>query len=232
MTTHRSSKQDAADSTAEMAVQVRPLCSTVKALQVRPVAPGVIRSIIEQKHYLHSMPAVSKLCFGVYLGESLEGAVVFTSGPRQGFKILEAAKPQDVSVLARLWLSDALPKNSESRVIGYVLRYIRHHTTWKLLLSYADPLAGHSGTIYQATGWYYLGQTEANSYISLDGKIYHPRTIYNRYGSNSLTHLKSTGVAATRHLTPGKYRYVYLLNPSWKWRLRQPALPYPKNERQ
>jgi hypothetical protein len=225
-----SNQQDTADSTAEMAVQIRPRRSTVKSLEVRAVSPNTIRPLIEERHYLRSMPAVSKLCFGVYLRDALEGAVVFTSGPRHGHRLLQAAKPQDVSVLARLWLSDNLPKNSESRVIGVVLRIIRKSTSWKVLISYADPNAGHLGTIYQATGWYYLGQTEANSYIELDGDTYHPRTIYNRYGSNSLTHLRATGIAATRFAMRGKHRYVYVLNPGWRWRLCHKVQPYPREE--
>jgi hypothetical protein len=194
------------------------------------VAPNAIREIIECKHYLHSMPAVTRQCFGVYLDDSLEGAVVFTSGPRHGYKLLQAAKPQDVSVLARLWLSDALPRNSESRVIGFVLRFLRRSTDWKLLLSYADPAAGHSGTIYQATGWKYLGQTAADSYISLEGELIHPRTVYTRFGSNSLAHLRATGIPAMRQSAPGKHRYIYVLDPAWNWRLREIPQPYPREE--
>lgn len=231
MTGRKSSNwQDAVDSATEMTVRVRSLRSTVRSLEVRKVSPNTISHLIEHRHYLHSMPAVTRLCFGVYLGDSLEGAVVFTSGSRHGYKLLQAAKPSDVSVLARLWLSDLLPKNSESRVIGFVVRYIQKSTDWKLLLSYADPAVGHAGTIYQATGWIYLGHTEPESYIELDGKSHHPRTVYTHYGSNSLAHLNATGVPAVRVATPGKFRYAYILNPAWGWRLRETARPYPRME--
>lgn len=223
-----SSSQDTAETTAETGVRVPPLRSILKALQVRPVLPSVVRQVIEQRHYLHSMPAASRRCFGVFLDAELVGAVVFTSGPRQGFRLLTAAKPQDVSVLARLWLSDSLPPNSESRVIGIVLREIRRSTRWKLILSYADPTAGHVGTIYQATGWHYLGQTEANSYVDLgDGHLHHPRSVYTRFGSNSIGHLRATGVRAARRFMPGKHRYAWVLDPSWQWRLKAKALPFP-----
>lgn len=224
-----SNRQDAAESTAEMTVQARSPRSLLKALTVRPVMPSVVRRLIEERHYLHSMPAAPRRCYGVYLGEVLHGAVVFTSGPRQGYQLLTAARPQAVSELARLWLSDALPPNSESRVLGIVVRTLRRETTWKLLLSYADPAAGHVGTIYQATGWRYLGQTETNSYIRLpDGAIYHPRTVYQRFGSNSIGHLRATGISAGRVPMAGKHRYAYVLDPAWQWRLRGHVQPYPR----
>lgn len=231
-TTRRSSNsQDAAHSRAEVGVQTAPRRSIVKGLEVKPVMPKIVQAIMEEKHYLHSMPAASRMCFGVYLDDELNGAVVFTAGPRHGHRLLDAAKPQEIAVLARLWLSDDLPANSESRVIGIVLRYLRRHTKWKLILSYADPTAGHIGTIYQATGWQYLGMTEANSYVGLaDGKAHHPRSVYEAFGSNNIRHLRATGIAATRIPAIGKHRYVCVLDPRWRWRLRPKIQAYPRKE--
>jgi hypothetical protein len=137
-----------------------------------------------------------------------------------------------MATLALLWLSDDLPPNSESRVLGIVLRHLRRTTTWKVLLSYADPNAGHVGTIYQATGWTYLGETPGEHYVRLvDGQLHHPRSVYNRYGSNNIAHLRATGVPARRESVGGKHRYAYVLDPTWTWRLRaiqQQGLPRPR----
>jgi hypothetical protein len=224
-----SNEEDARDASREAAVQVRPQRSILKALEVRPVPPSVVKEMIEGEHYLRSMPGGVRLCFGVYLDSDLVGAVVFTSGARQGHRLLGAARPQDVVTLSRLWLSDALPKNSESRILGVVLRELRRGAPWKLILSYADPAAGHVGTIYKASGWLYLGQTEPNTYIDLgDGRLHHPRSIYNRFGSNAVGHLRATGVAAIRERVGGKHRYAYVLDPAWRWRLRGAVRPYPR----
>lgn len=220
-TRESSNQQDAPDTTGEMAVQSRPSRSILKCLRVEPVAPAVVRPLMDEQHYLRSMPAAPRRCYGVYLGGILHGGVVFTSGARNGHRLLAAASPQDVVTLARLWLSDELPPNSESRVLGIVLRDLRRTTTWKLLLSYADPEAGHVGTIYQATGWNYLGQTSEETSIRLsDGRLHHKRSIYSKYGSNSIAHLRATGVPARREFVGGKHRYAYILDPAWRWRLR------------
>jgi hypothetical protein len=176
---------------------------------------------MQQHHYLHSMPKAPRRCYGVFLDGVLLGGVVFTSGARNGHRLLTAASPQDVVTLARLWLSDDLPTNSESRVLGVVLRDLQRTTTWKLLLSYADPAVGHVGTIYQATGWRYLGQTGVETYIRLpDGRLHHKRSIYSCYGSNNIAHLRATGVDACPEFVGGKYRYAYVLDRAWEWRLR------------
>lgn len=228
-TRESSKQQDTPDATGKMAVQLRPSRSIPKTLAVRPVPPVVVRPLIEHEHYLRSMPAAPRRCFGVALGDELVGAVVFTSGARHGHRLLAAASPQEVATLARLWLSDVLPRNSESRVLGIVLRELRRTTPWKLVLSYADPAVGHVGTIYQATGWLYLGETAGETYVRLgDGKLHHPRSVYERFGSNRVGHLRSTGVPARREPVGGKHRYAYVLDPAWGWRLRGLARPYPR----
>ncbi|MCL5283111.1 MAG: DNA methyltransferase [Armatimonadetes bacterium] len=238
-------QKDAEVTPSEMAVQLRPppatnnggkLRSIIKGIEVRPVLPSVIKPLITDRHYLYSMPAAPRRCFGVYLQDELVGAVVFTSGPRHGYRMLTASKPQDVSVLARLWLSDSLPKNSESRVIGIVLRRLRRETDWKLIISYADPMAGHSGTIYRASGWLYprltspgmTGMARPTSAVIVSGRRIHSRTCGDQYGSGSIRHLRATGVPAIREVEPGKHKYVFLLDPSWRWRLKATPNPYPK----
>ncbi len=227
-----SNEQDTPESTGETAVQGRPSRSILKQLHVQRVTPSEVRPLMVDHHYLHSMPAAPRRCYGVFLDGTLLGGVVFTSGARNGHRLLRAAAPQDVATLARLWLSDALPANSESRVLGIVLRHLRRTTTWKVLLSYADPNAGHVGTIYQATGWTYLGETPGEHYVRLvDGQLHHPRSVYSRYGSNNIAHLRATGVPARRESVGGKHRYAYVLDPTWTWRLRaiqQQGLPRPR----
>ncbi len=227
-----SNQQDAPDTTGEMAVQDRPSRSILKRLRVEPVPPSVVRPLMEERHYLHSLPAAPQRCYGVFLDGDLLGGVVFTSGARNGHRLLTAARPQEVATLARLWLSDALPTNSESRVLGIVLRDLRRTTTWKLLLSYADPAAGHVGTIYQSTGWTYLGETAGETYVRLpDERLHHPRSVFSRYGSNNIGHLRATGINAQRESVGGKYRYAYVLDPAWLWRLssaQRPGRPWPR----
>jgi hypothetical protein len=223
-----SNQQDTSQACDEMAVRDRPPRSTLKALAVRPVASEAIRSLIVREHYLHSMPAAPRYCFGVYVGDGLHGAAVFTAGARLGHHVV-TGRPQDVVTLARLWLSDALPPNSESRVLGYLVRWLRRQTTHKAILSYADPLVGHVGTIYQAVGWLYLGQTDGDAALDVgDGTVVHRRTAYDRFGTNAVSLLRRTGLPRARWVhRPGKHRYLCLLDPAWRWRVKLTPQEYP-----
>lgn len=227
-------EQDSAVPSAQMAVRVRPPRSRsidIKALEVRRVQPHVIRHLIVDYHYLHCMPSACWRCFGIFAAGELVGAAVFTAGPRHSYRVLLGAKPQQVMILARLWLRGDLPKNAESRVLGILLRLLRREDLWKLILSYADPGAGHRGTIYRASGWLYLGRGQPSRYLDLgNGPAVHPRTAYGRFGANNIGHLARTGISARRVIQPGKHRFAYVLDPAWRWRLRDQVVAYPDVE--
>ena len=99
--------------------------SPTPALQdlfVKPVPNNIARSIVERHHYLHSFPGATKLAFGVFVGFGLQGAVVLGCGPVNAYSLVSGANPDDCLALTRLWLSDDPPGNSESKVIGSVIR--------------------------------------------------------------------------------------------------------------
>jgi hypothetical protein len=128
-----------------------------------------------------------------------------------------------------LWLSDELPRNSESRFIGVVLRSLRKHTDVKFLLAYADPSQGHVVTIYQAIGWLYTGLSQATPLYDFgDGRQHHSRSLGHVFGSHGLAHLRRQGVQVRLVPQRAKHRYLYLLDPSWRSRVRVRVLPYPK----
>lgn len=80
--------------------------------------------------------------------------------------------------LARLYLIDSAPKNSESCTISKSVGYIRKHfPSVKFLVSYADPSVNHHGTVYKAAGWKPDGRTDDERKsprfdYSVDGKVY------------------------------------------------------------
>ncbi len=171
------------------------------------------------------------LAFGAFLGVRLLGAITFGAGPQNAYNLVRGSAPDDCMILTRLWLSDQLPSNSESRVIGISLRALKRFSHIKFLVSYADPSQGHAGTIYQATGWLYTGLSENTPLYDFgDGKVRHSRTLSHAYGSHSLKHFEAHGVLVRVVPQAAKHRYVYFLDASWRPRLKPPVLPYPKKE--
>jgi hypothetical protein len=187
--------------------------------------------MVERHHYLHSLPGGTRLSFGVFTGSRLMGALTLGVGPLNAYSLVEGAIPDDCLTLTSLWLSDELPKNSESRFIGVVLRSLKRHTNLKFLISYADPAQGHTGGIYQATGWVYTGLSEAMPMYDLgDGKARHSRSLSHAYGTHSMEHFFRHGVKVRLVPQQAKHRYLSFLDSAWRERLKGPALPYPKTE--
>jgi hypothetical protein len=101
------------------------------------------------------------------------------------------------------------------------------------VVSYADSGQGHVGTIYQATGWLYLGTSE-QSYIRVRGQVEHPRTLYDRYGRSgqSIPWLQAhVDPRASRVPMAPKLKYAMPLTPAVRKDLETTARPYPKRER-
>jgi hypothetical protein len=203
--------------------------AALQDIHVEPVPLRVAKAIVEENHYLHSLPGGTKLTFGAFVGNRLLGAVALGGGPYNAPSLVTGATSDDCLALTRLWLCDELPKNSESRVIGIILRSLRKHTSTKFLLSYADPSRGHIGSIYQAAGWLCTGLSEGTPLLDFgDGHARHSRSVAHIYGSHSLRHFAAHGIDVKLVPQAAKHRYVYFLDRSWQSRLLVPILPYPK----
>ena len=205
--------------------------AALQALRVAPIGHTTAKAILVRHHYMHSLPGGTKLTFGVFLGSRLLGALTFGVGPMNAHRLVEGATGDDCLTLTRLWLSDELPRNSESRVLGIVLRALQRHTSAKFLLTYADPAQGHAGTIYQATNWLYIGLSQAMPLYDLgDGRLQQSRSLAHAFGTHSVRYFKRHGVEIAVIPQAPKHRYVHFLDPSWRARLHILALPYPKTE--
>jgi len=205
--------------------------AALHAIRVGPIPIVVTKKLLERKHYLHSMPGATELAFGMFVGHQLMGALTLGAGPSQAYHLVQGAEADNCLTLTRFWLSDELPRNSESRVISIVLRNLRKSTTLKFLISYADPYQKHVGTIYQATGWLYTGLSEATPRYDLgDGKARHSRSVSQVFGTHSISYFSQHGLSVKLVSQAAKHRYLYFLDPEWHSRLSIPVLPYPKLE--
>ena len=64
------------------------------------------------------------------------------------------------------------PKNLNSRLVMFALRWMVNNTSKRIFVAYSDPSAGEIGTIYQACNFDYLGNGFGSrvSYVDKDGK--------------------------------------------------------------
>jgi hypothetical protein len=126
------------------------------ACRIEPVTRATVDDMIK-KHYIGKWPGVCVLILALLRGSEKLGVIVFALPPRETSKRYGG----ETWELARLWLHDSVPQNAETFLIGKAIKYIRrHHTQVRILVSYADPSAGHAGTIYKAANWVADGRTD------------------------------------------------------------------------
>jgi hypothetical protein len=200
-------------------------------LRLIPISREDAKKLIVRNHYSHSIPGGTKMSFGAVLNGRLLGVMTFGVGPFYGYKLVDGATPDDVVTLTRLWLSDELPKNCESKMLGIALRSLKRDTSLKFVIAYSDPIFGHFGTIYQATNWLYTGLSYATGLYDIgDGVLHHSRSLAHQLGSHSILYLTLQGINAKIVPQASKHRYIYFLDESYRHRLAVPVLPYPKKE--
>jgi hypothetical protein len=203
-----------------------------RELRIRPINAVTARTLCQKYHYLRTYPGGSILNLGIFAGEMLLGVAVLGAGPANAYRLFSGASREEVICLTRLWLDDRLGRNSESRVLGVMIRSLRKNLpTIKAILAYSDPAAGHTGVIYRAAGFVFIGESSATPlYLLPDGKAHHSRSLGQVFGSHSVRYLRGQGLAVeVIHQIP-KLTYVYLLDRAWGARLTKPIRPYPKGE--
>ncbi len=198
-------------------------------LELRAIPAHLARLLVVPHHYLHSMPAAVQICLGVFGQGRLVGALVLSSGPINGHRLVSGASRDDYLTLSRLWLSEECARNSESYVLGGALRALGRHSSIKYLLSYADPAHGHMGAIYQAAGWLYTGLSQSQPLLDLgDGVARHTRSVASALGTHSVAYLRRQGFTVTLLPQAGKHTYIAFVDKSWRARLRAEVLAYPR----
>lgn len=121
-----------------------------------------------------------------YKGGHMGGGISFCLGVQDGMKVIggavmgkprhEGKYPKTIDI-RRLAYIDEAPKNSESWLLGHIVRHIRKNTDALHVLSYSDLTVGHAGTIYKAANFKKIGETSPSNHVFWEGRRYHPRSL-------------------------------------------------------
>ena len=161
-------------------------------LQIYKLNNANAKDFMTKYHYTHTCPKCS-IAYGIYHNEQLQCVVVYgqPSGKNLASSIWKGGNEQECLELLRLYSFDNCPKNIESWSISRSIKELKQDMPQvKVLVSYADNSAGHIGYIYQASSWTYIGKGSKECKIFIDGERQHRRTLYDRFGTSSLTQLK------------------------------------------
>jgi len=170
-------------------------------LHFKEINHTTISNFVIKHHYKHKAGA-SGWSFGAFFDGQLVGVCGFgkLASHTATRGVAGAERADCVWELNRLVLLDEIPKNSESRFIGWCLRQLPKGT---IVVSYADTAKNHTGVVYKATNWIYTGLTKARTDIDVGDK--HSR----HYDKKSVDYSKRKDRSA-------KHRFVYFTDPKDK----------------
>lgn len=190
-----------------------------RELEISPCVLAQIRRFVETYHYSHNLNGVKiSHCFRVEHEGKLVGGVVFGALSTTAWKRF-ADSEEKVMELRRLVLLDEAGRNSESRVVGWCLRWLKKHAPQiEIVVSYADPAHGHSGVIYRASNFQHVGMSAADKGFRdpETGKTYHSRALRTKYNGDYKPFVKKlrakhdAGLLEVVELS-GKHCYTYAM---------------------
>jgi hypothetical protein len=230
-----------------------------KSLIVRPISANDANRIVKSLHYSGKTVNNSQLHLGVFLDGRCGGAMQF--GPsldkRKIQPLVFGTLWNEFIELNRMAFADWLPRNGESRCIGFAMRWIRKtypHIKW--VVSFADGTQCGDGTIYRASGFVLTGIKENNQVWEAPGGDTFSRTSLTDGRSKQQQAKAKQVISRTTTTTKGKHitedgassmkryieagwkpkagfqlRYVYFIDPTARDRLTVPVLPFSEIER-
>ena len=211
---------------------------SVKNFTVEEVTRKSIVSFIEKHHYSHNVNGVQSLYhYGLYTEGNfgipkMIGAMMYAhpSMPATAAKY-NPINPNKCLELRRLVCIDDTPKNTESYFIGQTFKLLKRDTDKEVIVSFADQHHGHTGVIYKASNFDYLGETKPGRILMVDGKEMHSRSLNQLdrpYGRELNRRYKAGDENIFWKKTKPKHIYTYYLNKKIKRQIKKLDL-YTKN---
>jgi len=198
---------------------------------VREMDRATANDLIRKNHYSKTTYNNTLCHLGVYSPDLL-GVLQFgqAMNPQSMGGVVEGTEIDEAMELNRMWLHDALPRNSESRAISYAIKYLkRKNPRLGWIQSFADERCGRWGVVYQAANFLYCGE-HSSTFWELDGEMYHNSAMTrNDKGRGKRPEvLQANKDRATPH-TLRQFRYIYFIKKRFRSRLKLDAKPYPKH---
>lgn len=118
-----------------------------------------------------------------------------------------------VLALSRFVLDPSVPKNGASFLLARSTRLVKQSGKWDCLVTYADEWQGHTGTMYRAAGWEYVGLTKPERVYVLNGQM-----IARKAGPKTRTHAEmlALGAECVGAFPKHKFRKLLVRIPSSK----------------
>jgi hypothetical protein len=146
-------------------------------------------NLISKFHYSKKPTKNSFLNMLVYYKNNINGALQIGYGIRPDKN--GNFKKNEIAEFDRMWLSDIMPKYSETITLSLLHKFLKiRYENLKVLISYCDTSVGNNGTIYKAGNYKLIDELKADFYILENGERIHPVTMWHRHKTRKWEFLK------------------------------------------
>lgn len=197
-------------------------------LKIAPASHEAALYAVQHWHYSRKLPSGKLFRRGVWEYGKYIGVVIFSRGATNTIGSPFGLDQTQCVELTRVALNTHV--TPVSQIVAAAMRDLkRGNPGIRLVVSYADPMQGHHGGIYQAGNWLYLGQGKAAPEFIVRGKQMHMRSIHAKGWKQTLEWLRENVDPNVRkvEITP-KHKYVMPLDRPMRRQLAHAAIPYPK----
>lgn len=171
---------------------------------VRTIPIREARPIVEKHHYARGAANTATALHGLYRRDEWLGALCYGVAwwlpPTRSAAAVWRPDPEEVLSLSRLVIIPGAPKNAATFLLMRSVKLL--NPRWKCLLTYADTWQGHTGHIYRAAGWEYLGLTKPRRCYVKDGRM-----VAIKAGPRTRTHREMIELGAEMMGSFAKHRF-------------------------
>jgi hypothetical protein len=155
---------------------------------------------IKKHHYLKSISRYNKYVFVLTINNVIVGVATF--GTPVGSKVKQSYGMNLIE--CKRFVLNNTPKNTGSWFMSKCIQHIKKLGEYEAIITYADPTQGHTGGLYRASNYHYMGvQQYRTPYVMHEGKKLYSRNLYD-------THRHLIGKYKTQFAKP-KHIYMYPL---------------------
>lgn len=131
---------------------------------VRDVSLREGKAFIVAQHYSRGCSNTAVYMHGLFKrgGEELFGVAQWLPPTRVAAESVNREQWTRVLSLTRLAVAPEVPKNGATFLMARSMRLIEQEQKWVSLVTYADEFMQHTGAIYRAANWNYVGLMKAN----------------------------------------------------------------------
>ena len=129
--------------------------------EVRPTALPDAKALVQKHHYAKGGSNTAVYVHGLYLKytDTLFGVVWWLPPTRVACESVNKPEWKKVLGLSRMVMRPDTPKNACSFLLAKSIKAIRKERRFVSLVTYADDSQNHTGHVYKASNWAYVGKT-------------------------------------------------------------------------